>query len=224
MEMLKSLNVLYAEDDELMRKNTSKTLSLFVNKVYEAQNGQEALNLFQSENIHIVILDFVMPIIDGYTAALEIRKIDSDIPIIIISSFTEKEKLLSMMGLNLISYLEKPFQLDDLMGSLKQSFERLNQKGKLKILLSKNIIYDYNFKRLIVNEQEIVLTNHEYQFIEILINKRSSLVKINQIEESIYDGYVLPNTLRNMVYRLRKKINEDLIITVKDIGYTIKEL
>lgn len=222
MEILKNLNVLYAEDDELMRENISKTLSLFVGKVYKAENGKEALELFRCENIHIVILDFVMPFMDGYTVASEIRKIDSDIPIIIISSFTEKEKLLSMMRLNLISYLEKPLQLNDLTTSLKQSLERLEQKGKLNISLSKNIIYDYNFKRLIINNKEVILTKHEYQFLEILINKSSMLVMIREIEDSIYDGYVLSNTLRNMVYRLRKKINEDLIITVKDIGYILK--
>jgi DNA-binding response OmpR family regulator len=222
MEILKNLNVLYAEDDELMRENISKTLSLFVGKVYKAENGKEALELFRCENIHIVILDFVMPFMDGYTVASEIRKIDSDIPIIIISSFTEKEKLLSMMRLNLISYLEKPLQLNDLTISLKQSLERLEQKGKLNISLSKNIIYDYNFKRLIINNKEVILTKHEYQFLEILINKSSMLVMIREIEDSIYDGYVLSNTLRNMVYRLRKKINEDLIITVKDIGYILK--
>jgi len=64
METLKSLNILYAEDDELTRKNTLKTLSLFVGHVFEADNGADALKLFHQENIHIVILDFVMPSID----------------------------------------------------------------------------------------------------------------------------------------------------------------
>lgn len=224
MEILKSLNILYAEDDELTRKNTLKTLSLFVGNVFEAENGADALKLFRTENIHIVILDFVMPSIDGYTVALEIRKVDANIPIIITSSFSEKEKLLSVMGFNLISYLEKPLQLGDLLESLKQSVERLNQNGKLKIALSSNTEYDSICKQLIINGLQVPLSKNEYQFLEILLNKRSMLVAIRDIEDRIYDGEVAPNTLRNMVYRLRKKIPEDLIITVKDIGYIVKPL
>lgn len=208
----------------MTRKNTLKTLSLFVGNVFEAENGADALKLFHAENIHIVILDFVMPSIDGYTVALEIRKIDTSIPIIITSSFTEKEKLLGMMGFNLISYLEKPLQLNDLIDSLKQSVERLNQNGRLRITLSQRIEYDGIRKQLIIDGTEVVLSKNEYQFLEILLNKRSMLVSTGDIKERIYAGSVAPNTLRNMVYRLRKKIPEDLIITVKEIGYILKPL
>jgi DNA-binding response OmpR family regulator len=224
MEILKSLNVLYAEDDELTRKNTFKTLSLFVGTIFEAQNGADALKLFRSENIHIVILDFVMPSIDGYTVALEIRKIDADIPIIITSSFTEKEKLLSVIGFNLVSYLEKPIHFNDLMESLGQSVERLQLNGKLKIALSPEVAYDSISKQLITNGSEEPLTKNEYQFLEILLAKRSMLVTTRDIEERIYEGGVAPNTLRNMVYRLRKKLPGELIVTVKEIGYMLKPL
>lgn len=221
---LMSLNVLYAEDDELTRKNTLKTLSLFVGNVFEAANGADALNIFHTQNIHIVILDFVMPIVDGYTAALEIRKVDAEIPIIITSSFTDKEKLLSIMGFNLVSYLEKPLQLNHLVDSLKDSVDRLEKKGRLKISLCKNVYYDSISKQLIIDGEALILSKNEYQFLEILLLKRSSLVSIQEIEDRIYSGSVSANTLRNMVYRLRKKIPQDLIVTVKDIGYILKPL
>ena len=221
-ELLKNLNILYAEDDALTRNNTMKTLSLFTGKIFEANNGADALKLFRQETIHIVMLDYVMPSMDGCTVALEIRKIDSDIPIIITSSFTEKEKLMSVMGLNLVNYLEKPVHFNDLMKSLRQSVERLQQKGKLRIALSNDVIYDSIRKQLICNGEEEVLTKNEYLFLEILLSRRSMLVTTREIEEHIYDGSVAPNTLRNMVYRLRKKIPEDLIVTVKEIGYILK--
>ena len=223
-EILKSLNILYAEDDTLTRQNTLKTLSLFAGNVFAVENGADALRVFDAENIHIVVLDFVMPSIDGYTVALEIRKIDPNIPIIITSSFTEKNKLLSMMGFNLISYLEKPLQLSDLLDSLHQSVQRLEQNGKLKTLLSSEIEYDSISKQLIINNMEVPLSKNEYQFLEILLHKRSMLVVTRDIEESIYDGEVAPNTLRNMVYRLRKKLPQEVIITVKEIGYILKPL
>ncbi|MFA6193082.1 MAG: response regulator transcription factor [Sulfurimonas sp.] len=223
-EILKTLNILYAEDDESTRKNTIKTLSLFAGHVFEADNGADALRMFQKKNIHIVILDYVMPFIDGYAVALEIRKTDPDIPIIITSSFTEKEKLLGVIGFNLVSYLEKPLQFNDLMKSLKQSVERLSHKGKLKIALSEEIVYDSIRKQLLINGAEEPLTKNEYLFLEILLAKRSMLVMTEYIEECIYEGSVAPNTLRNMVYRLRKKLPVDLIVTIKEIGYMLKPL
>lgn len=223
-EILRNLTILYAEDDESTRKNTVKTLSLFAGRVLEADNGADALELFQKENIHIIILDYVMPSIDGYTVALEIRKIDSDIPIIITSSFTEKEKLLSVIGFNLVNYLEKPLQFNDLMASLEQSVKRLNQAGRLKIALSSEVLYDSVRKQIITNGIEESLTKNEFLFLEILLRKRSMLVLTEYIEERIYEGCIAPNTLRNMVYRLRKKLPGDLIVTVKEIGYMLKPL
>ena len=128
-EILKSLNILYAEDDDTMRTNTSKTLELFCNHVFQANNGAQALELFQKEAVNIVMLDYVMPSIDGYNVAKEIRKLDKDVPIFITSSYTEKEKLMSMIGLNVIGYLEKPIDFNELMNTLKICANLLLESG-----------------------------------------------------------------------------------------------
>ena len=218
---LKTLNILYAEDDVTMRENTSKTLELFCNTVFQAGDGARALELFQSESVNIVILDYVMPSIDGYSVAKEIRKVDKDIPIFITSSYTEKEKLMSMIGLNIIGYLEKPIDFNELMQTLKKCVEMLIDKGLLKSSLAQGVEYDYINKTLIIDASIITLTKNEYQFIEMLLKHKQSVVLTGEIEERIFSGNVDSNTLRNMVYRLRKKINKDVIVTIKDIGYML---
>lgn len=220
-KLLKSLNILYAEDDDIIKANTTKTLKLFCNEVYEADNGADALELFHQKDVNIVILDYVMPLLDGYNVAKEIRKIDKDIPIFITSSYTEKEKLLSMIGLNIIGYLEKPIDFNELMQMLKKSVEILTDNGRLKSHLGEGVEYDYINKNMIIENKIVELTKHEYQFIEMLLKYEPSVALTQDIEDTIFSGGVELNTLRNMVYRLRKKINKDIIVTIKEIGYML---
>ena len=219
--VLKSLNILYAEDDATMRINTTKTLELFCNRIFQADNGADALELFKNEAVNIVILDYVMPSIDGYNVAKEIRKVDKQIPIFITSSYTEKEKLLSMMGLNITGYLEKPIDFNELMQTLKKCVDILIDTNRIKDQLGQGIEYDYINKQIIVDGKVQDLSKHEYKFIEILLRNKPSVVHTQNIIDTIYLGDVESNTLRNMVYRLRKKINKDIIVTIKEIGYMI---
>jgi len=221
-ELLKSLNILYAEDDDTTRINTAKTLDLFCNNVFQANNGAKALEIFQKESINIIVLDYVMPSIDGYNVAKEIRKIDKDVPIFITSSYTEKDKLLSMIGLNIIGYLEKPIEFNALIQTLGKCVDMLVENGRIKSSLDEGIEYDYINKSLIIADMILELTKNEYQFIEILLKHKPSVALKENIEDEIFDGSVELNTLRNLVYRLRKKIGKDIIITVKDIGYMLK--
>lgn len=220
-KLLKTLNILYAEDDVTMRVNTSKTLELFTNKVFQADNGAEAIEIFEKEDINIVILDYVMPCIDGYNVAKEIRKVDKDIPIFITSSYTEKDKLLSMIGLNITGYLEKPIDFHELMHTLEKCVHILIDKGRIKSSLGQGVEYDYINKNMIVDARIITLTKNEYQFIEMLLQYKQSVVRTKDIEYAIFSADVELNTLRNMVYRLRKKINKDVIVTIKEIGYML---
>jgi DNA-binding response OmpR family regulator len=219
--VLKSLNILYAEDDATMRINTTKTLALFCNRIFQAENGAEALELFKSEGVNIVILDYVMPLIDGYNVAKEIRKVDKQIPIFITSSYTEKEKLLSMIGLNITGYLEKPIDFNELMQTLKKCVNILIDNERLREQLGEGVEYDYVNKQIIVEGKIHDLSKHEYKFIEMLLRHKLSVVHTQNIVDTIYFGDVESNTLRNMVYRLRKKINKEMIVTIKEIGYMI---
>lgn len=219
--VLKSLNILYAEDDATMRINTTKTLELFCNRIFQAENGADALELFQNEAVNIVILDYVMPSIDGYNVAKEIRKRDKQIPIFITSSYTEKEKLMSMIGLNITGYLEKPVSFNALMQTLKKCVDILIDTDRLKGQLGQGVEYDYINKQVIIDGKVKELTKHEYKFLELLLRHKLSVVYTQNIVDTLYFGDVESNTLRNMVYRLRKKINKDIIVTIKEIGYMI---
>lgn len=220
--VFKSLSILYAEDDLVIRESISRILNMFFKNVFVASNGNEALELYQNNKIDVLMLDYVMPNLDGYQTAKLIREFDKKIPIIIASAYTDKEKLLNAIELNLIKYLEKPILYDDLISAFNSVILFLEENNLLLTRLNENTYYSFITKTIIKDEQKISLSKNEILFIELLLEKPNQLVSKENIENIVFKENVDENTLRNMVYRLRKKLDSEIIITIKDLGYLIK--
>lgn len=222
INILKSLNILYAEDDLVIKESTTRILKIFFKEVFVANDGNEALEIYQNHKIDVIMLDYVMPHLDGYQTAKIIRELNKKIPIIIVSAYTDKEKLLNAIELNLIKYIEKPILHDALVNVLNSVITSLKDNNLILTKLDENSYYSFVSKKVIKNDKEIVLTKNEVTFIELLLDKPNQLISKEVIENEVFKESVDENTLRNMVYRLRKKIDSDSIVTIKDLGYLIK--
>ena len=217
--ILKTFRVLYAEDNPTTRENISKTLSLLVGEVVSAADGKQALELFQEQSFQIVILDYLMPFMDGVEVARSIRSIDKNIPIIILSSYTDKEKLLSSIKVGITEYLEKPTNFSQLYTSLESATQSIIDSKKITHHLGADVIYNYLDKTIQYSQHIEQLTKNEYTLLEILLDAPHSLFTKTEIEGQIFNDEVEENTLRNLIYRLRKKIPVDVILTIKYQGY-----
>ena len=222
INILKSLNILYAEDDLVIKESTTRILKMFFKEVFVANDGNEALEIYQNHKIDVIMLDYVMPHLDGYQTAKIIRELNKKIPIIIVSAYTDKEKLLNAIELNLIKYIEKPILHDALVNVLNSVITSLKDNNLILTKLDENSYYSFVSKKVIKNDKEIVLTKNEVTFIELLLDKPNQLISKELIENEVFKESVDENTLRNMVYRLRKKLDSDSIVTIKDLGYLIK--
>ncbi|MCT7523690.1 response regulator [Aliarcobacter cryaerophilus] len=222
LTILKSLTVLYAEDDLVIQDSISRILKMFFKDVVIANDGKEAIENYNNKKIDILILDYVMPNLNGYETAKIVRKKDKKIPILITSAYTDKEKLLNAIELNLIKYIEKPILYNDLIKVFENIIKYMEENNLLQIKLDENIYYSFVDKNIIKNGEKITLTKNEVLFLELLLEKPNHLISKNIIENSVFKASVDENTLRNMVYRLRKKIDTDTIATIKDLGYIIK--
>ena len=131
LTILKSLTVLYAEDDLVIQDSISRILKMFFKDVVIANDGKEAIENYNNKKIDILILDYVMPNLNGYETAKIVRKKDKKIPILITSAYTDKEKLLNAIELNLIKYIEKPILYNDLIKVFENIIKYIE---KLKIL------------------------------------------------------------------------------------------
>lgn len=220
-EDLKLLNVLYVDDDEQLRHSMEKTLSLIVSNVATASNGLAALEYFYNKRVDIILLDIRMGDMSGIDVANEIRKTHKDIPIIIVSSYTEVDDLLLACKLNLIDYLKKPVDLRALIDVLQEALLHLKEKGLLVRQVIDDVSYNYLSKCLIKNEVTTPLTKNEILVLELLLSQRGKLITyetfFNVLEEEMSDG-----ALKNLMLRLRKKIGEDRSIrNLSRIGYTL---
>ena len=221
-KILKNLNILYIEDEKNIRLNIKKTLELFCENVFDAENILNAKEILTKQRIDIIISDINLPDMSGIDFVKEIRIKDKTIPIILLSAYTDKEKLLNAIELNLIKYIEKPILYDDLIKVFENIIKYMEENNLLQIKLDKNIYYSFVDKNIIKNGEKITLTKNEVLFLELLLEKPNHLISKNIIENSVFKASVDENTLRNMVYRLRKKIDTDTIATIKDLGYIIK--
>ncbi|KLD97936.1 response regulator transcription factor [Aliarcobacter butzleri] len=216
----KNFSILFVEDDLEIQKNMSKILSLLCNRVYVASNGLEAYEIFTNNVIHIIITDYEMPFINGYDLVLKIREISQNIPIIILSNYTDKEKLLKCIPLNLTSYLEKPIIYEKLLETLQLCKNQIENNATLYLTINDTLKYDFNTKSLIQNGNYIKLTTLEIQIFEYLLNKKNQLVYNDELLSVIFENDYYGN-IKNIIYRLRKKVSKDVIVNYKNLGYML---
>ncbi|MCR1810509.1 response regulator transcription factor [Sulfurospirillum sp. hDNRA2] len=221
--VLKNSSILLAEDEENLRNSFKKVLLLYVKEVFTAANGEEAFEIYQNHRPDIVITDVKMPKLNGLELIKKIRKENQETPIIVTSAYTDKDLLLESIKLSLVDYLVKPIKEKDLIALLEISADVLLQKVKTVVAIDERNAYDYQNKQLIQDAQKISLTHKEVEFLEILLQHKGNLVTRQTLEDKLYVyEEAPPSALKNLVFKLRKKIGNDVVQTVGNLGYTIK--
>lgn len=221
----KNFCVLYAEDDLEVQANISKILSLLFLKVHVASDGEEALELFKKNNIHIIITDYEMPRVDGYKFILKIREMSQTIPIVVLSSHTQKEKLMNCIPLKLIEYLEKPIIYEKLLQTLKKCVKEIKNSADVEVMIGEDIFYNIESNHIQKNAKTLKLTALEMRAFEYMFSKKNILVSNEELGFYVYDSHDYSvGAIKNIIYRLRKKLGREFIQNHKDIGYILKSL
>ncbi len=219
--ILSSSTILLVEDDKMVQNSFAKLLNFYVKSVYVADDGIEALEIYKQKKPDIIITDVKMPRLNGIDFIKKIREKDSKIPIVVTSAYTDQEYLLESIKLSLVEYLIKPMREEDLENVLKACAKILSETKK-EIYFNNNLYYDYINKVFIYNREEITLTSKEVEFIEFLLANRGNLVTKQKIEDKLYIYEdAPPSALKNLVFKLRKKLPIDIIKTQGKLGYLI---
>lgn len=222
LNYLKNMNVLLAEDDEIIAKSLINVLSIFVKNVYLAKNGQEAINLYNMHDINIIILDIEMPHLNGIEVAKEIRKKDMCTPIFISTAFNDTKYLHNAIPLMLCDYLIKPLNFEQIKNTLLKCLEYIDKQGLLIIQIDKNCTYNTTTGEIkLNNEEKIILPKNEKKLLDILLKNKNQLVTKEYLENEIFEMDYSDSSLKNLVYRLKKRLNLNIIVSIKDLGYMI---
>ncbi len=222
--VLNKSSLLLVEDDENVRDSFSKVLQLYVQHVYTAKNGEEALRLYHKYHPNIIITDIKMPKMNGLELIKNIRKENKEIPIIVTSAYADQDFLLESIKLSLVEYVIKPIKSTLLSDLLERCALLLLEKNKTIITLDKQNAYDFDNKTIIFNNSTIALTQKEIELFEILLAHKNTLVTRQNIEDKLYIyEEAPPSALKNLVFKLRKKIGNDIITTIGKLGYMISD-
>ena len=221
LDYLKKMTILYADDDEVLRISTVNTLKTLFDNVYSAENGTHAIDIFNKyKEIQIIMLDVKMGDVSGIDVAKYIRKIDKNIPIFLVSSYSETQDLIDAVRLNLVDYLRKPFTFRELLRTFDRCLEKMQEQKNLFHNICENVNYCPFTKQIIVNNEKIPLSKNEIFAMELLIAKRGEMISYRFFANAIGDD-VSEIALKNIISRLRKKIQKDCIKNVAKIGYLL---
>jgi DNA-binding response OmpR family regulator len=221
LKLLKNLYILVVEDDSAVLEDIKSTIEIFCNNVYTATNGKEALEIIHKCSIDMVLTDYVMPYMNGYEFCQTVRETNKNIPIVIISNYSDNEKLLKSIPLNLTEYLIKPIDYTSLTTVLSKMVQKLEESGLVCEQITKELKYNHITKVLKMKEEILSLTKNETLLLELFLKNKNSLVNHTLISYNINDGGLSNQAIKNLIHRLRVKIGKELIVNIKDMGYML---
>lgn len=222
LEKLKSLTILYAEDEEGIRQNVAESLGYYVKEVVEAEDGKQALTLYENQKPDIILSDIHMPHMDGIEFIKNVRANDRETPVIMITAHTDKKYLLDAVELHMEKYIVKPIDTDELFEVLEKCVDLLDVNKKVALHVDENYMYDYDKKELTYNDEVIALNNKERDFIEVLISGENRVVTYEELQNRVWgDDVMTDSAVRSLVRNLRRKLPTDIVANVSGIGYRL---
>lgn len=230
---MEKYNVLVVDDEEEITEAIEIYLKNEGIRVFKAKDGIDALMLLEEEEIHLIIMDIMMPRMDGIKATFKIRE-SKNIPIIMLSA--KSEDMDKILGLNVGAddYMTKPFNALELVARVKSQLRRYIDLGNYtknsdKIAI-KGLVLDKKTKMVTVDGEEIRLTAIEYRILELLMENKGRVFSIEEIYEKAWKQpyYNGENTVAVHIRRIREKIEINpreprYLKVVWGIGYKIEK-
>jgi len=223
--------ILTADDDPQLLRLVSRSLELEDFHVLTASDGEDALAIVQAQPLDLVLLDVMMPKMDGFTVCQKVREFSS-VPIIIITARGQDNDKIKGLNLGADDYLTKPFNIDELVARVRAVLRRtqfapLEQAHAIKAVTTiGNITIDYSQRLITIDDTEVVLTPTEYRVLAYLMQNAGRVLTQDLLLEHVWGSEYVGEShmLQVNINRLRRKIEPDpahphYILTKVGIGY-----
>lgn len=222
------MKVLVVEDEETLNKVITKRLKKENYSVDSAFDGQEALELFAVAQYDVLVVDVMMPKLDGFTLVKRLRAKGDTTPVLFLTARDSLDDKVTGLDAGGDDYLVKPFEFPELLARLRALLRR-NYKATSNTIGVADLTMDTSTRRVCRAVQDIELTAKEYAILECLLRSAGSVLSRGQIQEHVWDfSYEgASNMIDVYINNLRRKIDKGhdvkLIQTVRGMGYTIRE-
>jgi len=215
------IRILLAEDDENLGALLKEYLKA---RNFDAElfvNGERALRSFERNTFDICVLDVMMPVMDGFTVAREIRKLKKDTPIIFLTAKSMKEDVIEGFTIGADDYITKPFSMEELIFRIEAILRRTkgNLENEQKIFQLENYIFDYDKQTLTFGDKIQKLTTKESDLLKLLCDNKNSILERNYALKSIWidDNYFNARSMDVYITKLRKYLKEEPGIQILNI-------
>jgi DNA-binding response OmpR family regulator len=222
------MRILLAEDEKSLNRVITRRLGWEGYSVDSCFDGQEALDYLAAVDYDAVILDVMMPRVDGFEVLTQLRERGDDTPVLFLTARDSLADKIEGLDLGADDYLVKPFEFEELMARLRV-LTRRKGASKTNTYICADLTVDTARHRVTRGETELALTAKEYALLEYLIRNKDLVLSREQIEENLWSGdYIVGSNVVDVYIRmLRKKVDADfepkLIQTVRGYGYVLKE-
>ncbi len=218
---MNNLTVLFVEDEESIRKALKSAIGDEFEDFILARDGSDGLKKFQKYKPDIVVTDIMMPIMDGLEMSREIKKISRNTPIVVLSAFDEKKRLLKAIDIGIDKYLIKPIDTQDLIDTLHYIGKDLLNLDDL-LDFGNGYKFDRSKRVLLRGDEIITLTKKELLFITVLVKNLGSYVLHDEIKKYVWTNRSVSDAaIRTFIKRVRAKTDKHFIQNIPGLGYKI---
>lgn len=212
--------ILYVEDDETLAFLTADNLEQHF-QVIHCNNGAKAFELFCKEEFDLCVLDIMLPDMDGFEIATEIRKRNEAIPIIFLSAKTMKDDRIKGLRLGADDYLVKPYSIEELILKIEiflNRSQKVQDKSVKKYILG-SFVFEFENYQLKKENKEITLTEREAALLKLFLDNVNTVLKREKILTSLWgnDDYFSGRSLDVFISRLRKILKEETLVKIENI-------
>lgn len=226
-------NVLVCDDDKAILNSIRIYLENEGYNVLCAENGREALALAENNEIHCLVLDIMMPELDGLSATLKLRE-KYNFPIILLSAKSEDTDKITGLSFGADDYVTKPFNPLELLARVKSQIRRYSSLGSMKKtdtqLVTGGLMLDTKTKLVTVDGEPVSLTAREYQILEYLMKNMNAVLSSSQIYEAVWQeaSFGIEKTVTVHIRNIREKIEINpkepkYLKVVYGLGYKVQK-
>ena len=222
------MRILIVEDEKKMATVLKKGLEADNHRVTLAYDGRSGLDLASTVEFDVVVLDLMLPVIDGFDVARRLRRGDNHTPILMLTARDAVPDIVKGLDLGADDYLTKPFSFEVFLARLR-SVARRGSKPRPTVLQVGDLVLNPASHQVTRGDRDIHLSPTEFRLLELLMRRSGRVVPRDAIVEAVwdFDHEVVENTLDTFIRLLRSKIDREndhkLIHTVRRVGYTIRE-
>lgn len=220
--------ILVTDDEQKIREMIRKYAEFEGFTVDEAKDGFDAVNKADKEKYDLIIMDVMMPNLDGFSAVKEIKKKDSNVPVIMLSALGEEYDKIHGFDVGVDDYVVKPFSTKELMMRIHAILKRTNADTveNDKFVLN-DLVIDYAARTVTIKNERIQLSPKEYELLVYLVKNRGIALTREKILETVwgYDFFGDDRTLDTHVKLLRKNLGDysKYIVTLRGVGYRFEK-